>query len=50
VPAKIDQFLAAITFGGYFRRSRKKFDNRRKLFGPIFCGYTLAAKNITDLL
>jgi hypothetical protein len=45
---KVDQFLVAITFGGYFRRSRQKFDNCRKLFGPIFDGYTQATENITD--
>jgi hypothetical protein len=46
---KIDQFSAAITFGGYFCRRRRKFDNRQKLFGPIFGGYAQAVENITDI-
>jgi hypothetical protein len=36
-------------FGGYFCRSRQKFQNHRKLFGLSFGGLCIATKIITGL-
>jgi hypothetical protein len=44
------RWLLKIIYGGYFHRCRREFENRRKLFDPIFSSYAQASEIIIDLV